>query len=335
MIVRPCSLLPALVAVAACTVSTSSESGSGMAQELECSSTLSYGGCVQGFATNDEHGYHLALLRRGDQIRVRLTRLDGDLDPGLALKSPKYSVAVRHQSVAVRGDAVDKTWTIPSTGFYTFVSFPWSNRGSGSYQIDLECVGGPCMRGDALDPELAGACIGEARDCALDALAWDAEMDGAAVGGVFEDCLRGETMPAICGGACTGESLEGACRATVGRLATFAGRGAECVQEVRSCLDDCVPHNTVSAELPGLESHPEMLCWAAEDRSTCSGFGASLQSCRDPLAETGEGFATESWGWCYSLCLAREGDVNYEACAERCAPQPGADDELPDPETAE
>lgn len=335
MIVPRYLLLPLVVTLTACNTSPSAESGTAMARDSECTSTLAYGGCVEGYATRDEHGYHLALLRRGDQIRVRLSTVDGDLNPGLALKSPKYSVAVRHESVAVRGESVEKTWTVQSTGFYTFVAFPWSNQGTGSYQLDLECVGGPCAQGSVLDAELAGACIGEARDCTLDALAWDATIDSEAVGGVFEECLRGDSMPAICAGACTGEALEGACRATVTRIATFAGRGAECVQEVRSCIDDCVPHNTNGAEIPGLESHPEMLCWASDDRSNCAGFGASLQTCVDPFGELGEGFPTESWGWCYSLCLAREGDVNYEACADRCAPQPGADIELPDPETAE
>lgn len=324
-------LLPLLLAAAGCNTNPASENGAGAAQELECSASLSYGGCVRGSATKEQHGYHTALLRRGDRIRVRLARLDGDLNPGLALKSPKYSLAVRHESVTVREDSVDKIWTIQSTGFYTVVAFPWSNRGAGTYQIELACEAGPCLAGETMDAEVAGACIGEARDCALGELA-DADPSGRGVPALFDSCLRAEAMPAICATAC---AAEGACGLTVDRLRPFAGRGAECIEQVESCIDDCVPHNTTADAITDLTRHPEMMCWAAGNRANCASFGMGLASCRDPEGVTGEGYAVGSEPWCNAVCLAREGDALNEMCTERCVPQPGADDETPDLADAE
>ena len=334
MKVRPTLLLlPALFATAACDLKPSVEDGTGMAQELQCSSALTYGGCVRGSATKDQHGYHTALLRRGDEIRLRMTRLDGDLNPGLALKSPKYSVAVRHASVAVRDDAVEKTWTVASTGFYTFVAFPWSNRGAGSYQMDLVCEGGPCLAGATLDAEIAGACIGEARDCTLRALGQAQDATAEAVPGMFDQCLHAEAMPPICGTACSAEGSDRFCGLTIDRLRPFAGRGGECLQQIQSCLEDCVPFNTTADAIVDLGAHPDIACWASETRSTCSTFGMGLAGCRDPLGETGEGYAIGSEQWCQATCTARE--ANAEVCADRCAPQPNADFETPDPEAAE
>jgi len=319
-----------LLAVAGCNTTPSAESGAGAAQELECSESLSFGGCVRGSATKADHGYHVALLQRGDRIRVRLSRLDGDLNPGLALKSPKYSLAVRHENVVVREDSVDKIWTIPSTGFYTVVAFPWSNRGSGAYQIDLACEAGPCLSGEAMNAEIAGACIGHARDCTIRELA-DAPQDGRGVPALFDSCLRSEAMPPVCATACT---AEGACNATIDRLRPFAGRGEACVEQLQSCIDDCVPHNTTANPVADLGQHPEMMCWAGS-RANCAAFGMGLAACKDPEGVTGEGYAVGSETWCNAVCVAREGDALNEMCSDRCVPQPGADDETPDPVNAE
>lgn len=333
MNVRPLLLLPAL-ALTACNLTSNTEGGTGMAQERQCESALNYGGCVQGTASKDQHGYHLALLRRGDQIRVRMTRLSGDINPGLALKSPKYSIAVRHESVQVATDDVAKTWTVQSTGFYTFVAFPWSNRGTGSYQIDLDCVGGPCLDAAALDAEVAGACIGEARDCTLRALSSDAEQMPEDVGARFEQCLRADAMPSVCGGACA-EANQVACQATVDRIRPFAGRGAECIEQVQNCIGDCVPLHTTTAEIPNLSASPEMFCWAIAGRTSCADFGMGLASCRDPEDWTGTGYEIGTQDWCEAICVASEGDDNVSLCEDYCTPQPGADDETPDPESAE
>ena len=326
-------LLPALLA-AACNLNPTTEGGAGMAAELECSASLTYGGCVRGTASNDQHGYHTALLRRGDHIRVRLSRVDGDLNPGLALKSPKYSVAVRHESVQVRGDAVEKVWTVPSTGFYTFVAFPWSNRGTGAYQMDLICDAGPCASGPALDAEVAGACIGEARDCTLKTLGLSLDTTADAVPGIFDSCMRDKTAP-VCAPVCTSDAETGPCTETVDRLRPFAGRSAQCVEQIQGCLDACVPHVTGTEPVADLSASPEMLCWAVETRSNCATFGMNLASCRDPLGETGEGYQIGSEAWCAAVCVAREGDEVLEDCTDRCAPQPNADVELPDIATAE
>lgn len=330
----PMLLLPALLAAAACDLKPGVEGDTGRAEALVCTSgALSYGGCVRGTATKDEHGYHVAFLRRGDRVNVKLTRESGDLNPGLALKSPKYSVAVRHESVNVRGDSVDKTWTVKSTGFYKFVAFPWSNRGAGEYRMDMTCVGGPCMQGLTLDAEVVGACIGEARDCTLRQLG-AADATPEAVSSMFDACLSSDQMPAVCATACPGDGAESVCAETVNRLRPFAGRGASCVEEIQSCIDDCVPFNTTGEPIADLANAPDMLCWAGS-RANCSAFGQGLAACRDPQGVTGEGYAVGDQEWCAATCLAREGNPNQEDCNARCAPQPNADVDLPDVAAAE
>lgn len=349
---RPTTLLlPVLLALAGCNLTLQSESGAEATQQQTCSGALTYGGCVTGEVRreiNDRgrevevHGYHRALLRRGDVVRATLTVTDGDLNPGLALKSPKYSLAVKHDSVVPRSDTVEKTWTIRSTGFYTFVGFPWSHRGNGHYRIDLSCVAGPCLQGQVMDAEIAGACIGQARDCALAELD-DSPLDGSTVPSLFESCLRGDDMPALCGGACE----NGVCAETVNRLRNFAGRGPDCIEQIQNCIDDCVPHNTTSAAITDLAGAPDMMCWAAGNRASCAAFGAGLEVCRDPLGIAGEagregrrdpseGYAVGSEAWCNATCVVREGDALNELCVERCDPLQNADDEeSPDPANAE
>ena len=233
-------------------------------------------------------------LTKGDELTATMRRTKGDLSPDLALFFGLTS-NVKSATFKVKDAVLTKTYVIGSTGAHFFAARAFQNKGAGSFEVTLECTGGPCdgeFEPELLSVEDADSCIARARKCAFKEMAqFGGDVGPARAASLFDGCLNmlGTEDGSSCSSACDDPDDDFAskpsdvCESVVAQIPFYADQKAACLAEVDSCLEDCT--DLADGSIDDIFDAGFSRCWTFGFNGTCPSYARDHEACGGALED--------------------------------------------------
>lgn len=288
---------------------------------------IEFGKKVKGTVDQQSLVLYTIALKKGDEFTGTMNVTKGNLQPHFTLMFG-LSSNVSSATFEVDGGTLTKTYDVADSGTYFIAARAFQNKGAGSYELTLECTGGPCAGETAtefLPPGEADDCIARARKCAFaDAAKQTGTITPTKARSLFEACLAKLATEdgTGCSVACDDPKPTAfnrpseVCDDVVSEIPFFAKQDPPCLAELDACLESC---DALAIEFGGedpdeIDIAPFAVCWFLGANSTCPNFAHQHEACGGELKE---GSTDE----CFAECLAIDGAWSDDldgTCDERC-----------------
>lgn len=291
---------------------------------VDLAQELTFEAVVSGRVSGEQLDLYRIDLKAGDTFKVLLTVESGDLNPHVMLFRGANTY-VSSQEWSLTGQLLTKDYAVDFGGRHVLVVRAYQGDGAGKYTMSTTCTGGPCNGEVVIDPEpegispdQAGACIGLARECALDRVG---RYDGA-VGDVRSKELWAECMAEAaldhgatsCQTACDGEEQAALCEGIRTALIFYADRTEACRTLVNDCMGWCYEAGG-DGTAEEFWTSAEAVCWENGFNGTCDGYARGHATC------DGTEYAADTYPECYAACESTAGawtDDLDMICTEEC-----------------